>query len=139
MPSVAPVAVRRLNKDGCFREALSIHLAPDVVEPHAFADVSTGLLDHTITVHVGEKPQTESIKKRLHHQDWFKQQSTETCRQVKASGLDIQRYFLRHEGYSEVILQTALKTVWKRDERKYFVKLGALYFWCKNGEHFNHH
>ena len=74
MPSVAPVAVRRLNKDGCFREALSIHLAPDVVEPHAFADVTTGLLDHTITVHVGEKPQTESVKKRLHHQDWFKQQ-----------------------------------------------------------------
>ena len=63
MPSVPLVAVWRLHEDGRFREAFGKHLAPDVVEPNPLPDVTAGLLDHAVPVHVGQKAKAESAAK----------------------------------------------------------------------------
>ena len=92
MPSVAAITVGRLNEDGCFRETLGIDLAPDVVKPDSLADVPTGLLHHTIAVHVGEKPQTEPLKNRhilkvTSHHDWFS--FSAACRLAAGASKDL--------------------------------------------------
>ena len=60
MPSKSLVAFRRLNEDGRLGQALGEHLAADVVEPDALADVFPRLLDHRVPVHVREEAETKS-------------------------------------------------------------------------------
>ncbi len=63
MPSKSLVAIRRLNEDGRLGQALGEHLAADVVEPDALADVLPGLLDDGVPVHVGQQAETKSGRK----------------------------------------------------------------------------
>lgn len=62
VPAVALVAVGRLDEDGRVAEALGEHLAADVVEPDALADVAARLLDDRVAVHVREQAEAEALR-----------------------------------------------------------------------------
>lgn len=60
MPAVPLVAVGALHEDARVAETLGKHLAADVVQPDALADVAARLLDHLVAVHVRQQPEAES-------------------------------------------------------------------------------
>ena len=62
MPAVALVTIRRLDEDGRVAEALGKHLAANVVQSDAFADVPARLLDDRVAVHVREQAEAEALR-----------------------------------------------------------------------------
>lgn len=81
MPSKSLVAIGRLNEDGRLGQALGEHLAADVVEPDALADVFPRLLDHRVPVHVREEAETKSGNQQKGDQAskrWIRARVTET-------------------------------------------------------------
>lgn len=62
MESVMEVTVPTLNEHGGVTEALCEHLAANVVEVHAFADVSSRVLDGGVAVHVGHATETKAVR-----------------------------------------------------------------------------
>lgn len=61
MPSVSLVAIRTLHKDTRVGEALGKHLAADVVEPDALANVSSRLLHHRVAIDIWKQPKAEAL------------------------------------------------------------------------------
>ena len=53
MPSISVVAVGRLNEDGRVGLTLGEHLAPDVVEANALADMTSRVFDDVASIYVG--------------------------------------------------------------------------------------
>ena len=64
--AVMVITVPRLDEDGRVREALSVHLAPHVVEVNTLADVAPGVLYGGVPVDIGELAQTEPVTRRHH-------------------------------------------------------------------------
>src|SRR5699024_8964177 len=58
---VRAVTAARLHKDGQVGQTLHEHLTADVVQVHAFANVSASVLDGGVTVHVGQQSETHSL------------------------------------------------------------------------------
>lgn len=52
MPAISLIAIRALNKYTRIAQTFGKHLTANVIETDAFADVSPGLLDHFITIHI---------------------------------------------------------------------------------------
>ena len=61
MPTVALVAIRRLDENGRIAQTFGKHFAADIIQPDSFADVTARLLDHWIAVDVGQQAQTETF------------------------------------------------------------------------------
>ena len=61
MPSVTLVAVRRLDKYRVLRQTFGKHLATDVGQTNALADVTAALFDAAFSVDVGQKTKAETI------------------------------------------------------------------------------
>ena len=59
--AVGVVAVDTLDEDAAVRHALSKTLSTDVIQEHAFPDVSSGVLNGGVTVHVGEEAEGEAV------------------------------------------------------------------------------
>lgn len=62
MPAVTLIAIRTLHEDTRVGQTLGEYFAADVVQPDALADVSPGLLDHRIAIHVGQQAEAEALR-----------------------------------------------------------------------------
>ena len=71
--AVRVVALSALDKDGVVAQTLCKDFSPDVEEMDPLPDVSTDIFDGRVTIHVGEKTETETIGscrgigKSVHH------------------------------------------------------------------------
>lgn len=65
MPSIALITVGALNKDGGFGEAFGKHLTADVVQSHPLANMTAGILDYFVAVHIGKETQAKSGNKKF--------------------------------------------------------------------------
>lgn len=61
MKVVCQVAVPTLHKDRLVGQTFGVHLTAHVVKVHAFADISTCVLDRRIAIYVAEQTETEAI------------------------------------------------------------------------------
>lgn len=61
METVVVVTVAGLHKDGGIGKAFRIHLAVDVVQVDALADVASRVLDGRVAVHVAQLAQAETV------------------------------------------------------------------------------
>lgn len=62
MPAVTLIAVRTLYEDTRIRQTLGEHLAADIIQSDTLADVSPGLLDHRVTIHIGQQAEAEALR-----------------------------------------------------------------------------
>lgn len=62
MPAVTLIAVRTLHEDTRIGQTLGEHFAADVIQPDTLADVSPGLLDHRVAIHIGQQAETEALR-----------------------------------------------------------------------------
>lgn len=56
------VAVDTLDEDAAVRHALGKTLTTDIVQEHTFPNVSSGVLDGGVSVHVGEEAEGEAVR-----------------------------------------------------------------------------
>ena len=59
--AVGVVAVDTLDKDAAVRHALSKTLAANIVEENALSNVSSGVFNGGVTVHIGEETKGEAV------------------------------------------------------------------------------
>jgi len=62
MPAVSLVAIRALYKDGRVAQAFGEHLAANIVQPHALANVTARLLDDLVAIHIGQQAEAEALR-----------------------------------------------------------------------------
>ena len=63
MPAADKIGVWRLNKDATLAKTLGKDLSPDVHELYSLPDVTAGLFDRGITMHIREKSKTKSFRR----------------------------------------------------------------------------
>jgi hypothetical protein len=61
MPAVTLVAIGRLDEYRRIRQTLGEYFAADVIQSHAFANVTSRLLNHRVSIHVRQQAQTETL------------------------------------------------------------------------------
>jgi len=62
MPAVTLIAVRTLHKDTRIGQTLDEHFAADVIQSDTLADMSPGLLDHRVAIHIGQQAKAEALR-----------------------------------------------------------------------------
>jgi len=62
MPAVTLIAIGTLHEDTRVGQTFGEYLAADVVQPNAFTDVSPGLLDHCVAIHVGQQAEAKAFR-----------------------------------------------------------------------------
>ena len=58
MPAVSLITIGRLHEDGAVRETFGEHLAAEIIQPDASADVPSRHFHHRVPVDVGQQSQT---------------------------------------------------------------------------------
>ena len=61
MESMGVVGVETLDKDAAVRQALDKTLTTDIVQEHTFPNVSSGVFNGGVTVHIGEEAEGEAV------------------------------------------------------------------------------
>lgn len=62
MPTITLIAVWTLHEDTRVGQTLGEHLTADIVQSDTFADVSPGLLDHRVAIHIGQQAEAEALR-----------------------------------------------------------------------------